>query len=74
MTVSQSVPLTLLSSANYESFKEPSLPDPEVFIFMPMLKVVRTLIERMKNQDDYITIEANMGGELTFKVSTSASF
>lgn len=37
---------------------------------MPVIKNLRFVIEKMKNLDDYVTIHANMGGELTFKVET----
>jgi HUS1 checkpoint protein len=70
MSVLQDIPIKLLSSAQLAQFSEPHLPDPEVWIMMPPLKLLRSVIDRMKNVYDYLTIMANMGGELTLKVET----
>jgi len=37
---------------------------------MPPLKLLRHVIEKMKNVCDYLSIYANMAGDLTFKVET----
>jgi len=37
---------------------------------MPPLKLLRNVIDRMKNIHDYFIITANMAGELTLKVET----
>jgi HUS1 checkpoint protein len=47
---------------------EPTLPDPEVYIMMPPLKNLKNVIERMKNIDSNLILQANMAGELTLKV------
>lgn len=62
------VPITLLSAQQLAQYTEPHLPDPEVHIMMPPLKVLRHVIDRMKNVADYLTISANMDGHLQFKV------
>lgn len=37
---------------------------------VPPLKLLRNVVDRMKNIHDYLGITANMGGELTLKVET----
>lgn len=68
MTVTQDIPVQIISPSQLAAFTEPTLPDPEVYIMMPGLKSLKSVIERMKNIDDYLVIHANMAGELTFKV------
>jgi len=69
-TIHQEVPITTMTAQALANFIEPSLPDPEVHIMMPPLKSIRTVIDRMKNISDYLTIEANMAGCLTLKIDT----
>jgi len=70
MTIIQDVPIVLLSSQQLAQYTEPHLPDPEVHIMMPPLKLLRHVIDKMKNVSDYVSIEANMAGKLVFKVET----
>jgi HUS1 checkpoint protein len=70
MTIIQDVPIVLLSAQQLAQYIEPHLPDPEVHIMMPPLKVLRHVIDKMKNVSDHLLIEANMAGELTFRVET----
>jgi hypothetical protein len=70
MSILQDVPVNMLSPSQIASFVEPLLPDPEVYIMMPPLKLLRNVVDRMKNIDDYLTIQANMAGEFTLKVET----
>jgi len=70
MTVQQDIPIKLLSASQLAQFSEPRLPDPEVYIMMPALRLMRNVIDRMKNIHDYLVLMANMGGELTLKVET----
>lgn len=37
---------------------------------MPPLKLLRHVIDKMKNISDFLAIEANMGGKMVFKVET----
>jgi len=70
MAVQQDIPIKLLSASQLAQFNEPHLPDPEVYIMVPPLKLLRNVVDRMKNIHDYLGISANMGGELTLKVET----
>jgi len=71
LTVTQDIPINLLSAATLARLTEPNLPDPEVHIMMPPLKLVRTVVDRMKNVCDYLTITANMDGLLRLSVETN---
>jgi HUS1 checkpoint protein len=68
MTITQDIPIQIISPSQLAAFTEPTLPDPEVYIMMPGLKSLKSVIERMKNIDEFLVIQANMAGELTFKV------
>ncbi|KAL6076666.1 DNA damage checkpoint control protein [Balamuthia mandrillaris] len=70
MSVVQDIPVKLLTAAQLQQFIEPYLPDPEVYIMLPPLKLMRSVIDRMKNIHDYLIITANMAGDLTLKVET----
>jgi len=70
LNIIQDVPIIPLSPPQLAQYTEPRLPDPEVHIIMPPLKLLRHVIEKMKNVCDYLSIYANMAGDLTLKVST----
>eukprot|EP01121_Diplochlamys_sp_Union-15-3_P004050 TRINITY_DN14012_c0_g1_i1.p1 TRINITY_DN14012_c0_g1~~TRINITY_DN14012_c0_g1_i1.p1 ORF type:complete len:276 (+),score=37.44 TRINITY_DN14012_c0_g1_i1:68-895(+) len=72
MNVVQDIPVEILSSTQFANYTEPKLPDPEVYIMMPPLKGLRNVIDKMKNISNYLTVSANMGGELTLKLETDS--
>jgi len=70
MTIQQDIPVEILTPVQLQNVQEPLLPDPEVYIMLPPLKNLRNVVDRMKNLDGYLIIQANMAGELTLKVQT----
>jgi len=70
ISVTQDIPISLLTHDKLQEYAEPTLPDPEVYIMMPPLKGLKNVIDRMKNIDNYLILQANMAGELTLKVQT----
>jgi HUS1 checkpoint protein len=70
MTIVQDIPIILLSGQQLSGYSEPHLPDPEVYIMMPPLKNLRNVIDKMKNISEYLTINANMAGEMYLRVET----
>jgi len=70
MMLTQDVPIQPLSPDQMNTFIEPTLPDPDIVIMMPSLKAMRNIVERMKDLDSTLTLQANMGGEMTLKVQT----
>ena len=73
MVITQDVPITLLSSQQIASLTEPHLPDPRVHILLPQLKVLRPIVDRLKNISDNITIWGKMAGRLSLKIDTSTA-
>ena len=73
MNVIQDVPVQLLQASDLSSLVEPSLPpDPDVNIYLPPLKVVRNVIDKMKNISDYLTITADMAHRLSFMIENDS--
>jgi len=70
MTVKQDIPVKMLLANQMASKVEPNLPEPNVHILMPPLKILRNVIDRMKAITDYVHLSANMGGELTLRIQT----
>jgi HUS1 checkpoint protein len=68
----QDVPITLLTGQQLAALVEPHLPDPQVHIMLPPLKLLRSVIDRMKNMSEHLFISANMGGELRFSIDTNS--
>jgi len=69
-SLTQDIPIGLLSAHQLSQYTEPLFPDPEVHIMMPPLKLMRHVVDKMKNIGQYLTIYANMAGELKLKVET----
>jgi len=70
ISIAQDIPVQILTPVQLQAYTEPMLPDPEVYIMMPPLKSLKNVIERMKNIDQYLILQANMAGEFTLKVQT----
>eukprot|EP01116_Phalansterium_solitarium_P011664 TRINITY_DN27416_c0_g1_i1.p1 TRINITY_DN27416_c0_g1~~TRINITY_DN27416_c0_g1_i1.p1 ORF type:complete len:160 (-),score=49.72 TRINITY_DN27416_c0_g1_i1:162-641(-) len=70
MSITQDVPITLLSAQQLAHYVEPTLPDPDVMILLPKLRSIRTVVDKMKNMNDSVRIMANMHGELQLKLET----
>ncbi|PRP88712.1 checkpoint clamp complex protein [Planoprotostelium fungivorum] len=70
MSIVQDVPISMLTQVQFSSYIEPHLPDPDVQIMMPPLKILRNVIDKMKNVGEYLSIWANMAGEIRFKVES----
>ncbi|XP_070535668.1 checkpoint protein HUS1-like [Ptychodera flava] len=64
------VPVNVIPQRLWGDYEEPPMPDFDVSIYMPPLKVVRNVIERMKNLSSYVILSANQSGEMTLKVET----
>lgn len=65
------VPVNIVPQRLWPDYQEPDMPDIDVSIFLPPLKQVKTIIDRMKSLDNYITLSANMSGELNIRIETS---
>ncbi|KAK3751846.1 hypothetical protein QZH41_009664 [Actinostola sp. cb2023] len=69
-SVVHDVPVGVVPQRNWGEYSEPNMPDFDVSIFMPQMKTVRNVVERMKNLSNYMTISANLKGSMTLGVET----
>ena len=58
----------MISAEQCKHLLTPCLVEPSVFIYLPELKTVQKIVDRMKNVSDTIHIEANMAGLLKMSV------
>ncbi|KNC83082.1 hypothetical protein SARC_04642 [Sphaeroforma arctica JP610] len=71
-TVIQNVPVALLSHELTANYCEPDLPQPDINICLPSLKILSTIIDRMKTLDKYVVLSANNEGELRLQIEADA--
>ncbi|CAL8399224.1 unnamed protein product [Arctogadus glacialis] len=68
--VTHDIPVDVIPKRLWNDFKEPSMPDFDVSIYMPPLKIMKNVVDRMKNLSNFLVIEANMNGEMNLKIET----
>ncbi|CAL8294887.1 unnamed protein product [Lota lota] len=68
--VTHDIPVDVIPKRLWNDFKEPSMPDFDVTIYMPPLKIMKNVVDRMKNLSNFLVIEANMNGEMNLKIET----
>ncbi|KGL87987.1 Checkpoint protein HUS1, partial [Charadrius vociferus] len=68
--VTHDIPVGVIPRRLWSDFREPSVPDFDVSIYLPVLKTMKSVVERMKNLSNSIVIEANLSGEMNLKIQT----
>ncbi|XP_068252695.1 checkpoint protein HUS1 isoform X5 [Nyctibius grandis] len=68
--VTHDIPVGVIPRRLWNDFREPSVPDFDVSIYLPALKTMKSVVERMKNLSSSIVIEANLSGEMNLKIET----
>uniref|UniRef100_A0A3Q0R859 Checkpoint protein n=1 Tax=Amphilophus citrinellus TaxID=61819 RepID=A0A3Q0R859_AMPCI len=68
--VTHDVPVDVIPRRLWHEFKEPSMPDFDVSIYLPPLKTMKSVVDRMKNLSNFLVIEANLSGEMNLKIET----
>uniref|UniRef100_A0A8C4T230 Checkpoint protein n=2 Tax=Erpetoichthys calabaricus TaxID=27687 RepID=A0A8C4T230_ERPCA len=68
--VTHDIPVELISRRLWNDFREPSVPDFDVSIYLPPLKTVKNVLDRMRNLCHVLVLEANMNGEMNLKIDT----
>ncbi|KAH0627139.1 hypothetical protein JD844_002557 [Phrynosoma platyrhinos] len=68
--VTHDIPVGIIPRKLWNDFKEPSVPDFDVSIYLPVMKTMKSVVERMKNISNSIVIEANQKGEMNLKIET----
>ncbi|NXY85996.1 HUS1 protein, partial [Alcedo cyanopectus] len=66
--VTHDIPVGVIPRRLWNDFREPSVPEFEVSIYLPVLKTMKSVVERMKNLSNSIVIEANLSGEMNLKI------
>ncbi|KFM67376.1 Checkpoint protein HUS1, partial [Stegodyphus mimosarum] len=64
------VPILVIPRRLWEQFQEPSMIEFDVSLYMPSLKVVRSVVERMKNIGNCMTMLASSDGEINLCCET----
>ncbi|CAN2389676.1 Hus1-like protein, partial [Pristimantis euphronides] len=68
--VTHDIPVSVIPRKLWNDFKEPTVPDFDVSIYLPVIKSMKSVVERMKNLGNSIVIEANRNGEINLKIET----
>ncbi|XP_051796619.1 checkpoint protein HUS1 [Acanthochromis polyacanthus] len=68
--VTHDVPVDVIPRRLWHEFKEPNVPDFDVSIYLPPLKTMKNVVDRMKNLSNFLVIEANLNGEMNLKIET----
>uniref|UniRef100_A0A8C5L8T7 Checkpoint protein n=1 Tax=Jaculus jaculus TaxID=51337 RepID=A0A8C5L8T7_JACJA len=68
--VTHDIPIKVIPRRLWKDLQEPSLPDADVSIYLPVLKTMKSVVEKMKNISNHLVIEANLNGELNLKIET----
>ncbi|KAM9231256.1 checkpoint protein HUS1 isoform 2-T2 [Leptosomus discolor] len=68
--VTHDIPVGVIPRRLWDDFREPCVPDFDVSIYLPVLKPMKSVVERMKNLSNSIVIEANLSGEMNLKIET----
>ncbi|XP_015276453.1 PREDICTED: checkpoint protein HUS1-like, partial [Gekko japonicus] len=68
--VTHDIPVRLIPRKLWSDYREPVVPDFDVSIYLPVLKTMKSIVERMKNLSNSIVIEANLNGDMNLKIET----
>ncbi|NP_001129983.1 checkpoint protein HUS1 [Sus scrofa] len=75
--VTHDIPVKVIPRKLWKDLQEPTVPEADVSIYLPALKTMKSVVEKMKNISNHLTkilnlqiIEANLNGELNLKIET----
>ncbi|KAK2176299.1 hypothetical protein NP493_672g01017 [Ridgeia piscesae] len=68
--VTHDIPVNVIPHRLWDDYKEPDMPDFDVSIYMPPLKLLRSVVDRMKNLSNFVLLSANQRGQMKVKVQT----
>ncbi|XP_011380036.1 checkpoint protein HUS1, partial [Pteropus vampyrus] len=68
--VTHDIPIKVIPRKLWKDLQEPVVPDSDVSIYLPVLKTVKSVVERMKNISNHLIIEANLNGDLNLKIES----
>ncbi|XP_016003386.1 checkpoint protein HUS1 isoform X2 [Rousettus aegyptiacus] len=68
--VTHDIPIKVIPRKLWKDLQEPVVPDSDVSIYLPVLKTVKSVVERMKNISNHLIVEANLNGDLNLKIES----
>ncbi|XP_054983041.1 checkpoint protein HUS1 [Sorex araneus] len=69
--VTHDIPIKVIPRKLWRDLQEPTVPASDVSIYLPVLKIMKSVVEKMKNISNHLIIEANQNGELNLKIETN---
>ncbi|KAK7466828.1 hypothetical protein BaRGS_00037095 [Batillaria attramentaria] len=64
------IPITIIKRRNWADYAEPEMPNFDVSIAMPALKMLKNVVDKMKNISNFVVLSANQSGEMKLSVET----
>ncbi|XP_076041010.1 hus1-like checkpoint clamp component isoform X2 [Oratosquilla oratoria] len=64
------VPVSLIPRRLWHLYEEPEMPRFQASVYLPPLKQLRHVVERMKNLSSHLSLQANRKGDLSLNVNT----
>ncbi|KAK7092951.1 hypothetical protein V1264_008622 [Littorina saxatilis] len=64
------IPITIIKRRDWADYAEPEMPDFDVSITMPTLKMLKNVVDKMKNINNFVSLSANQNGEMKLSVET----
>uniref|UniRef100_A0A0B6Z858 Checkpoint protein n=1 Tax=Arion vulgaris TaxID=1028688 RepID=A0A0B6Z858_9EUPU len=64
------VPVIVVARKHWPDFTEPEMPKFDVSIELPQMKVLKNVVDKMKNLSNYLTLSANISGDMKLSVET----
>lgn len=69
--VTHDIPVDVIPRRLWHEFQEPSMQDFDVSIYLPPLKTMKSVVDKMKNLSTLLVMEANLNGEMNLKIQTN---
>ncbi|KAH9515175.1 DNA damage checkpoint control protein [Bulinus truncatus] len=64
------IPVLVVPRKHWSDYTEPEMPKFDVSITMPQLKLLKNVVDKMKNLSNYLSLSANRSGEMKLSVET----
>ncbi|XP_032726932.1 checkpoint protein HUS1-like [Lontra canadensis] len=68
--VTHDIPVKVIPRKLWKDLQEPTVPDSDVSVCLPVLKTMKSVVEKMRNLSNHLIIEANLSGDLNLKKET----
>ncbi|KAM4816931.1 checkpoint protein HUS1B [Urocitellus parryii] len=64
------LPVRVLPRRWWKEYPEPSIQVSDVSVYLPALKTLKSIVERMANMGDNVLVEANLNGKMNLSIET----